>query len=44
MPLHKGYSEDAIKKNIQMESKTKPHMQAVAIALAMARQQKKGKS
>lgn len=38
MVLKKGYSKDSIGKNIQMEEKTKPKKQAVAIALNVARE------
>ncbi len=37
MPLIKSASKSAIGKNIEMEEKTKPHKQAVAIALSVAR-------
>jgi uncharacterized protein DUF6496 len=37
MPLIKSASKRAIGKNIETEEKTKPHKQAVAIALNVAR-------
>lgn len=37
MPLIKSNSKQAISKNIQEESKTKPRKQAIAIALNVAR-------
>ncbi len=37
MPLIKSASKKAIGKNIKEEEKTKPHKQAVAIALNVAR-------
>jgi ribosomal protein L32E len=37
MPLVKSGSKKAIGENIKEESKTKPHKQAVAIALNVAR-------
>lgn len=37
MPLIKSDSRSAISQNIKTESKTKPHKQAVAIALSVAR-------
>lgn len=43
MPLAKGSSKQAISKNIKEESKTKPHNQAVAIALSVAGKSKKKK-
>jgi len=36
MPLVKGYSKASIAKNISKEAKSKPHKQAVAIALSTA--------
>ncbi len=36
MPLKHGYSKATISKNIKTEMKTKPHNQAVAIALHQA--------
>lgn len=36
MPLIKSASRKAIAKNIRTESKTRPHAQAVAIALSTA--------
>ncbi len=41
MPLKHGYSKATISKNIKTEMKTKPHNQAVAIALSVAREAKK---
>lgn len=41
MPLVKGSSREAISDNIRTESETKPHDQAVAIALSVARRAKK---
>ncbi|QPF88440.1 hypothetical protein IC762_12355 [Bradyrhizobium genosp. L] len=41
MPLIKGSSREAISQNIRTESKTKPHDQAVAIALDVARRARK---
>lgn len=49
MPLKQGKSKETIGKNIAIEEKTKPHKQAVAIALNVARRagakipQKQGK-
>lgn len=40
MPLIKSSSPEAIAKNIRTESKTKPHRQAVAIAMDVARRAK----
>jgi hypothetical protein len=37
MPLNKSPSRKAIGENIKTEEKTKPHKQAVAIALNVAR-------
>jgi len=36
MPLKKGYGKKSIAANIRSEAKTKPHKQAVAIALSTA--------
>ena len=44
MPLIKSASKEAISKNISTESKTKPHDQAVAIALNVADKAKSRKS
>ena len=41
MPLIKSASDKAVGKNISTESKTKPHNQAVAIALSVQDQAKK---
>lgn len=41
MPLIKSKSDKAVSKNIKTESKTKPHKQAVAIALSVQKQAKK---
>lgn len=42
MPLKEGYSASSIEKNIKSEAgKGKPHKQAVAIALDVARRAKK---
>lgn len=40
MPLKQGYSKKSISENIKSEMKTKPHKQAVAIALDVARKAK----
>jgi hypothetical protein len=44
MPLSKGTSDKAVSKNIATESKTKPHNQAVAIALELQRASKAAKA
>lgn len=41
MPLSKGYSQKTIGKNISELSNSRPHKQAVAIALSKARESRK---
>lgn len=43
MPLNHGASQGAVSENIRRESETKPHRQAVAVALDIARRAKRAR-